>query len=38
MSGLPHEAWVRFFWWLGLGLLIYVAYGARHARLGRSGA
>jgi APA family basic amino acid/polyamine antiporter len=38
MYGLPREAWIRFFWWLGLGLAIYGAYGVRHARLGRPGA
>jgi APA family basic amino acid/polyamine antiporter len=38
MYGLPHEAWIRFVWWLVLGLAIYLVYGARHARLGRPGA
>ncbi len=31
--GLPFLTWVRFFIWLGLGLLIYFAYGARNSRL-----
>jgi APA family basic amino acid/polyamine antiporter len=35
MVGLPRQAWVRFGWWLGIGLAIYVAYGYRHSRLRR---
>ena len=33
MMGLPIQAWVRFGWWLGVGLLIYLSYGIRHSRL-----
>jgi APA family basic amino acid/polyamine antiporter len=27
MVGLPTSAWVRFGWWLGMGLVVYFAYG-----------
>ncbi|HEY4101095.1 MAG TPA: amino acid permease [Gemmatimonadales bacterium] len=33
MFGLPHLAWVRFGWWLAIGLLLYIAYGYRHSVL-----
>jgi APA family basic amino acid/polyamine antiporter len=33
MVGLPAQAWVRFGWWLLIGLAIYVFYGYRHSRL-----
>jgi APA family basic amino acid/polyamine antiporter len=33
MAGLPTQAWIRFGWWLGIGILIYFVYGARHSRL-----
>jgi APA family basic amino acid/polyamine antiporter len=33
MLSLPIETWIRFFIWLGLGLLIYFFYSARHSRL-----
>ena len=33
MAGLPYQAWERFGGWLGIGLLIYFAYGVRHSRL-----
>ena len=36
MKGLPSLAWVRFGWWLAIGLLIYVAYGYRHSVLRRA--
>ena len=36
MLSLPIETWVRFFVWLGLGLLIYFLYSVSHSRL-RSG-
>lgn len=32
-AGLPPATWIRFFLWLGLGLLVYFAYGARKSRL-----
>ncbi|MBK9797162.1 MAG: amino acid permease [Holophagaceae bacterium] len=31
--GLPRHTWVRFWIWLGLGLLAYFLYSARHSRL-----
>ncbi len=33
MLGLPLETWVRFFVWLGIGLLIYFTFGRRASRL-----
>jgi APA family basic amino acid/polyamine antiporter len=33
MIGLPATAWVRFGWWLAIGLFIYFAYGYRHSAL-----
>ncbi len=33
MIGLPAQAWVRFAWWLAIGLALYVTYGMRHSRL-----
>ncbi|MEO8484344.1 MAG: amino acid permease [Acidobacteriota bacterium] len=33
MVGLPHQAWTRFFWWLAIGIVIYMAYGYRRSRL-----
>jgi APA family basic amino acid/polyamine antiporter len=33
MSNLAVETWLRFLVWLVLGLIIYVAYSRRHARL-----
>jgi len=33
MLSLPIETWIRFFIWLGLGLLIYFLYSVRHSRL-----
>ena len=33
MAGLPTQAWVRFGWWLALGLAMYFVYGHRHSRL-----
>jgi APA family basic amino acid/polyamine antiporter len=33
MVGLPGSAWVRFGWWLVIGLAIYAVYGYRHSRL-----
>jgi APA family basic amino acid/polyamine antiporter len=35
---LPPSSWIRFFAWLGVGAVIYLAYGFSHSRLhGRSG-
>jgi basic amino acid/polyamine antiporter, APA family len=33
MQGLPHLAWVRFGWWLVIGLVLYFTYGYSHSRL-----
>jgi APA family basic amino acid/polyamine antiporter len=35
MLSLPVLTWVRFFAWLGIGLLIYFLYGVRHSKLRR---
>jgi APA family basic amino acid/polyamine antiporter len=35
MKGLPHLAWVRFGWWLLIGIVLYVIYGYRHSTLRR---
>src|SRR5207244_4329463 len=35
MKGLPTLAWVRFGWWLAIGLVLYFAYGYRHSTLRR---
>jgi len=35
MYGLGWPNWIRLLGWLGIGLLIYFAYGRRHSRLGR---
>src|SRR5439155_627843 len=36
MKGLPRLAWVRFGWWLVIGLAIYFVYGYRNSALGRT--
>jgi APA family basic amino acid/polyamine antiporter len=33
MTGLPQQAWIRFGWWLAIGLLLYFVYGYRHSKL-----
>jgi APA family basic amino acid/polyamine antiporter len=33
MKGLPNQAWERFGVWLGIGLVLYFAYGFRHSGL-----
>jgi APA family basic amino acid/polyamine antiporter len=33
MIGLPYQAWERFAIWLGIGLLLYYAYGYSHSKL-----
>jgi APA family basic amino acid/polyamine antiporter len=35
MAGLPSDAWVRFAYWLAIGLALYFAYGYRHSTLRR---
>jgi APA family basic amino acid/polyamine antiporter len=35
MLSLPIETWIRFFVWLGIGLVIYFLYGAGHSKLRR---
>jgi APA family basic amino acid/polyamine antiporter len=35
MKGLPTLAWVRFGWWLVIGLVLYFAYGYRNSTLRR---
>jgi APA family basic amino acid/polyamine antiporter len=35
MRGLPSLAWVRFGWWLVIGLALYFAYGYTHSTLRR---
>jgi basic amino acid/polyamine antiporter, APA family len=36
MANLPRLAWVRFIWWLLIGLAFYFIYGYRHSRLRRT--
>jgi basic amino acid/polyamine antiporter, APA family len=33
MVGLPRQAWIRFVWWLVIGLIVYATYGYRRSRL-----
>jgi APA family basic amino acid/polyamine antiporter len=33
MVGLPHQAWVRFGWWLVIGLVVYFGYGYRRSKI-----
>lgn len=33
MAELPWPTWKRFFIWLGIGLVVYFAYGYRHSKL-----
>ncbi len=33
MYGLPRQAWMRFYWWLAIGLVLYFLYGYRNSRL-----
>lgn len=35
MLSLPLETWIRFFVWLGIGMLIYFFYGVRNSKLRR---
>ncbi|MGI8496897.1 MAG: amino acid permease [Gemmatimonadaceae bacterium] len=36
MYGLPAKAWIRFGWWLAIGLALYFGYGYRHSTLRRA--
>jgi len=36
MVGLPYQAWERFALWLGVGILLYFAYGYSHSKLRHS--
>jgi APA family basic amino acid/polyamine antiporter len=38
MKGLPRLAWVRFGWWLLIGLALYILYGYAHSTLRRGTA
>jgi basic amino acid/polyamine antiporter, APA family len=35
MYGLPRQAWIRFGWWLVIGIALYALYGYRHSLLKR---
>lgn len=35
MLGLPMMTWIRFFVWMGLGLIVYWFYGRRHSLLNK---
>ncbi|UPT69217.1 MAG: hypothetical protein M0D57_14315 [Sphingobacteriales bacterium JAD_PAG50586_3] len=35
MSQLGHTNWERFFIWLGIGLVLYFAYGYRNSKLAK---
>jgi APA family basic amino acid/polyamine antiporter len=34
MLGLPRATWERLIIWMGIGVVVYFAYGSRHSRLG----
>ena len=36
MIGLPAQAWVRFGWWLVIGIVLYFVYGYRNSTLRRA--
>ena len=38
MVGLPPQAWVRFGWWLAIGIALYFVYGFRNSTLRRAAA
>jgi hypothetical protein len=33
MASLPLVTWIRFFVWMGIGLVIYFSYGRFHSRV-----
>jgi len=37
MKGLPQLAWIRFGWWLVIGLVLYFMYGYKHSKLRAGG-
>jgi APA family basic amino acid/polyamine antiporter len=38
MIGLPQRAWIRFGWWMAIGIAIYFFYGYRNSKLRKSGS
>ena len=38
MTGLTVITWIRFFVWLGIGLVIYFAYSQRHSEFAKKAA
>ena len=38
MASLPLETWIRFFVWLGIGLVIYFLFGKKHSEFAAAAA